>query len=78
MEKKCPFCGELLPEEAAFCPRCAKRDELPCRHPDEALSSLETYGVAVSQLAELAGMKYINGVNTVTYFGACFFNGLKD
>ena len=24
MEKKCPFCGELLPEEAAFCPRCAK------------------------------------------------------
>lgn len=73
--------GEFLHLSAGgcrLCPRCAKRDELPCRHPDEALSSLETYGVAVSQLAELAGMKYINGVNTVTYFGACFFNGLKD
>ena len=22
--KQCPFCGAPLPEEAAFCPRCAK------------------------------------------------------
>ena len=35
-------------------------------------------GMAFSKLAELAGMKYINGVNTVTYFGACFFHELKD
>lgn len=60
-----------------ICKRCAKRDDEPCRHPDRALSSLETYGVAVSQLAQLAGMKYINGVNTVTYFGACFFHGME-
>lgn len=24
LEKPCPFCGAPLPEEAAFCPRCAK------------------------------------------------------
>lgn len=24
MDKKCPFCGALLPEEASFCPRCAR------------------------------------------------------
>ena len=24
MEKKCPYCGSLIPEEASFCPRCAK------------------------------------------------------
>jgi len=55
------------------CAVCAKRTNEPCRFPDQAMSSLETYGIAVSQLAELAGMKYINGQNTVTYFGAYFF-----
>lgn len=52
------------------CEKCAKRDNLPCRFPNEALASLEAYGVSVSELASLAGMKYINGQNTVTYFGA--------
>ena len=61
-----------------YCERCAKRDEEPCRFPDKALASLEAYGVAVSQLAPRVGMKYINGVNTVTYFGMClFFDGEK-
>ena len=37
--KKCPFCGSELPEEASFCPHCAKslnsrlRPELPRRFP---------------------------------------------
>ncbi|MEG1550330.1 MAG: DUF2284 domain-containing protein [Ruthenibacterium sp.] len=56
-----------------MCEKCAKRDEKPCRFPDKALSSLEAYGISVSQLAELCGMKYINGQNTVTYFGAVLF-----
>lgn len=56
-----------------ICPVCAKRTDEPCRHPDLALSSLEAHGVYVSKLAEAAGMKYINGENTVTYFGAVFF-----
>ena len=56
-----------------LCPKCAKKDNLPCRHPDQALSSLEAYGINVSKLAETCGMKYINGQNTVTYFGAVFF-----
>lgn len=55
-----------------YCERCAKADEEPCRHPDKALASLEGYGIAVSQLAEVSGMKYINGQNTITYFGAVF------
>lgn len=56
-----------------YCERCAKMDDQPCRFPDQALASLESYGVAVSQLAPRVSMKYINGVNTVTYFGMCFF-----
>lgn len=55
------------------CPVCAKRTGEPCRFPDRAMASLETYGVAVSELAESCGMKYINGQNTVTYFGAFLY-----
>lgn len=55
-----------------FCKRCAKLDDQPCRFPEEAVASLEAYGINVSALAPQAGMKYINGVNTVTYFGAVF------
>jgi hypothetical protein len=38
------------------------------------MPSLEAYGVNVSALASAAGMKYINGQNTVTYFGAVLFD----
>lgn len=55
------------------CPVCAKRTGEPCRYPSRAMSSLGTYGVAVAELAQACGMKYINGQNTVTYFGAFFY-----
>lgn len=53
-----------------LCEVCAKVQGAPCNHPEQALTSLEAYGVDVMSLAALAGMKYINGQNTVTYFGA--------
>ena len=56
------------------CGVCAKRTGEPCRHPDLAMSSLEAYGINVSRLAPTADMKYINGNNTVTYFGAVLFS----
>jgi predicted metal-binding protein len=55
------------------CPLCAKQTGESCRHPELAMSSLEAYGINVSRLAPAADMKYINGSNTVTYFGAVFF-----
>jgi predicted metal-binding protein len=55
------------------CEICAKREYLPCRAPDQALASLEAYGVDVYQTAVRAGLKYANGANTVTYFGMLFF-----
>ena len=57
------------------CETCAKRTGEPCRAPALATPSLEGYGVNVSELARAAGMKYINGQDTVTYFGAVLFNG---
>lgn len=56
------------------CETCTKLDNLPCRFPDLALPSLEAYGINVSKLAEAADMKYINGANTVTYFGAMLYD----
>ena len=56
------------------CETCAKRTGDPCRFPERATPSLEAYGINVSSLAKSAGMKYINGQNTVTYFGAVLFN----
>lgn len=61
-----------------LCPECAAKQGEPCRHPEEALASLESYCIQVSQLAPLAGMKYINGQNTVTYFGAVFLDKIPD
>lgn len=55
------------------CDVCARVEDKPCRYPDKAVASLESYGIAVSELAPLCGMKYINGENTVTYFGAVLY-----
>ena len=56
------------------CESCAKRTGEPCRAPELAMPSLEAYGINVSELAKSAEMKYINGQNTVTYFGAVLFD----
>lgn len=56
-----------------ICQHCTRLDNLPCPFPHQAIASLEAYGIAVSELAELSGMKYINGPNTVTYFGGFLF-----
>ncbi|MBO5898625.1 MAG: DUF2284 domain-containing protein [Clostridia bacterium] len=55
------------------CETCAKRTGEPCRAPEMAMPSLEAYGVNVSRLAAAAEMRYTNGQNTVTYFGAVLF-----
>lgn len=56
------------------CERCAILDDEPCRNPGIAYPSLEAHGIFVSDLAAKSNMKYINGQNTVTYFGALLFN----
>ncbi len=57
-----------------FCKQCAKATGEPCRSPENALSSLEAYGVSVSETVAKTSLKYINGQNTVTYFSLILFN----
>lgn len=54
------------------CAECSVSAGEPCRRPGEAFASLESHGILVSDLAQKAGLNYINGPNTVTYFGAIF------
>lgn len=55
-----------------LCETCAAKTGEACRFPEKALSSLEAHCIQVSELAARCGMKYINGPNTVTYFGGVF------
>ena len=68
---------ELLPLDkgcCSICPKCAYLDKEPCRNPDEALSSVEAYGMNVIALQKSAGLPYYGGKNTVLYVGLILFN----
>lgn len=52
-----------------ICRKCTAPEGKPCRHPDKVLPALEGCGVDVYKAAKAAGLNYINGPNTVTYFG---------
>lgn len=64
----------LSNEGCDLCASCTYPDA-PCRFPDQSHGALEGYGIFVNQLANQAGINYINGANTVTYFGGLLFNG---
>lgn len=57
------------------CSRCSKctYPDAPCRFPDKLAPSIESYGVEVNRLAEAVNVNYINGADTVTFFGCILF-----
>ena len=55
------------------CEDCSYPDT-PCLHPDLLFTPIEACGINVMQLAKDAGFKYINGQNTVTFFGMVLYN----
>ncbi len=54
------------------CEKCTY-PHAPCRFPESLIHPIEGYGVMVNRLAETAGIHYINGKNTVTYFAAVLY-----
>lgn len=56
-----------------LCETCGAIDGTPCRFPNLVLSSLEAYCIDVYQTSKAAGLKYMNGPGTVTYFGLLLF-----
>lgn len=57
------------------CKRCGNctYPSAPCRQPERLFPSLEGFGIHVAQLADRANIKYVNGTNTVTYFGMLLY-----
>lgn len=57
------------------CGRCEKYTypDFQCKFPELLHHSLDGYGFIIKELADEAGMRYINGTNTVTFFGALLF-----
>ena len=53
-----------------LCDICGAIDGVPCHHPELTIPSIESYGIVVYSLAPKCGMNYINGQDTVPYFGA--------
>ena len=56
-----------------LCETCAKRTGEACRHPEYALPAMEGYGIDVYSTTRTTPLKYINGTDTVTYFGLVLF-----
>ena len=55
-----------------ICKKCTYPNA-PCRYPERAIPSVEACGIHVSNLAKKAGINYINGTNTITYFCMILF-----
>ena len=74
---KSPAKLQLLSNES--CTRCktCTYPDAPCRFPDRLYHTIEGYGYYVSELAAQAGIPYMNGRSTVTFFGAVLY-GNKD
>ncbi len=54
----------------SVCNQCTYPDK-PCRFPDKAIGSMESYGLWVSKVCEKSSIDYYYGKNTLT-FTSCF------
>ena len=75
------FCGLLRQEYpdalclgaggCRICPACAWPE--PCRFPGQAVSSMEAYGLFVTQVCRDNGVPYYHGEKTITYTACVLF-----
>lgn len=72
------FPGEaILPLSAGccnLCPECAYLTREPCRHPEQAVSSVEAYGIHVLDLQKKAGLPFYKGKESVMFVGLILFD----
>lgn len=62
----------MLSTGCTICEKCACPDE-PCRHPKDRLSSMESHGIVIIQLADEMGLCYNYGDDTIVYFSLVLF-----
>ena len=71
VKKECPKALCLGSGGCRICPECAWPET--CRFPEKALSSMEAYGLFVSQICAANGIAYHHGDCTVTYTSCILF-----
>lgn len=64
----------LSTESCDICKTCTY-PERECRHPDRMFPCVESYGILVTDLAQMGGMEFMNGANVVTWFSVIFYDG---
>jgi predicted metal-binding protein len=68
---------KFLPLDAgccSYCEKCAYQDKEPCRNPDQAVSSVEAYGMNVAALMKTADMPYNHGKGAIGFVGLILFD----
>ena len=67
--------ADVLPLGAGCCHVCKEctYPDAPCRFPEQALSSMEAYGLLVSQSCTDCGLRYNYGPNIIAYTGCFLF-----
>ena len=58
-----------------ICKQCAWPE--PCRFPEKALSSMEAYGLFVTQVCRDAGIPYHHGPRTITYTACVLYESIE-
>ena len=68
-----PDCLPLTAGACTLCKKCTYPDR-PCRFPGKRLSSMEAYGLLVSDVCLKSGLDYNHGPKTITYTSCILFN----
>ena len=68
-----PGCLPLTAGCCTLCRRCTYPDK-PCRFPQKRLSSMEAYGLLVSDVCLKSGLPYNHGPRTMTYTSCILFD----
>ena len=68
--------SELTPLTAGCCTICAKctYPDKPCRYPSKRLSSMEAFGLFVSDICARSGLGYNYGPRTMTYTSCLLYS----
>lgn len=71
---------DCLPLSAGSCTRCevCTYPDRPCRFPDKRLSSMEAYGLLVSEVCKASGLPYYRGEKTITFTSCILINERED
>ena len=73
MRRLYPGCLPLTAGSCTLCARCTYPDR-PCRYPTKRLSSMEAYGLFVSDICARSGLAYNYGPRTMTYTSCVLYN----